>query len=92
MDVIGSSTLSLNMVYTTAQSMCYLVASSRGVQQLNDLERSHSDLVASEVELKCQVLELEKAARGFNEKYDLLATEKAYVEDVRSSVEACVDF
>lgn len=71
--------------------MCYLAAGSQWIQQLDDLKRAHSYLVASEADLKCQVAELERTIWGFDKKYDLLAAEKEFVEDVWSSLEAQVD-
>lgn len=70
------------MAYAIVQAMCYLVAGSRWIQQLDDLKRAHSYLVASEADLKCQVAKVKREVWGFDEKYDLLAAEKAFVEDV----------
>lgn len=47
--------------------------------------------MASEVDLKCQVAELERVVRGFNQKYDSLMVEKVFVDEDQSSLEAHVD-
>lgn len=48
--------------------------------------------MTSEVDSKCRVAELERVAQGFDQKYDLLVAEKMFVEEVRSSLKAQIDF
>lgn len=68
--------------------MFYLVACSRCIQRLDELERVKARFFAHESKYKLQITEFEREVHGFNQKCDILALEKAIVEEVWVSLEA----
>lgn len=55
MDAIANIAFSHNISYAIAQAMFYLVAGSRCIQRLGELERVHTNFVARESKYKLQI-------------------------------------
>lgn len=91
MDAMGNPTLVHNMSYAVVHVMFYLVANSHHVQLLHKIEVIHDSCTVREVEFRHQILELEKDAHGFDQRYALLASKKAIVKEAWVTLEHKVD-
>lgn len=79
------------MPYVSTQAIFYLVAFSHCIQRISKVEKGNDALLVSEAELNWRVIELERDARGFEQKYDLLAMDNVSLVEAWSVLESKVD-
>lgn len=91
MEAMVSPSLSHNITYVAAQAMFYLIAGTRHIQLLGEMEATHAWCGSCVIELERHVSELGDDLQRSEQKYQLLVSEKAIVEKVRSTLEAKVD-
>lgn len=91
MEAMGSPALSHNMSYAVAQAMFYLIACVRCIQLLGEMEVAHAGCGSRMAKLERHVSELGDDLQRSEQMYQLLVSEKAAVEEVRSALEAKVD-
>lgn len=91
MESMGSHALSHNMTYIAMQAMFYLVARARHIQSFGEVEVAHAGCGTHVMELERRISELNDVLQCSKQKYQLLVSEKAAIEETRSDLEAKVD-
>lgn len=91
MEAMYSLALAHNMSYVSAQAMLYMVAGSHRIRLLKKMEVAHAGCGARKVELRHQIVELEKDVHESDQRYALLVSEKVVSEDIQSGLETKVD-